>query len=153
MMIAAVVLTVTQGLGSSVSVILRYLRDVHWAALAITTRIFSVLELSIVCAIMGLYCFPNCDYDRWGTVGFAMLGNITQFFFILALKVEQTHIVGVTENASGIIVSFIFQQIFFQTSPNLLKILGTCVVIFSILMVGGNKIYKHRVSQRQEKTS
>ena len=45
--------------------IIRYLRDMHWAALAVTTRIFSVLELTLVCAVMGLYCFPNCDFDRW----------------------------------------------------------------------------------------
>lgn len=81
-------------------------------------------------------------------MGVAILGNITQFLFILALKFEEAHIVGVTDNASGIIVSFLFQLIFFQDSPNLLKVCGAGVVIFSILLVGGSKIYKHRKQQR-----
>ena len=144
MFYAAVGLCVAQGLGSSVTVILRHLRDIHWAALGISTRIFSVIEISIALGVMGLYCLPTCGADRLRIVAVAVCGNITQFCTILALKLEEAHIVAVTDNASGIIVSFLFQLVFFQDSPNLLKILGTCVVIFSILLVGGSKIYKHR---------
>ena len=85
-------------------------------------------------------------------MGVAILGNITQFLFILALKFEEAHIVGVTDNASGIIVSFLFQLIFFQDSPNLLKIIGACVVVFSILLMGGFKIYKHRREDKLRNT-
>ena len=149
MFYAAIGLCVAQALGSSVSVILRHLRDIHWAALGISTRIFSVIEISIALGVMGLYCLPGCGADRWRIVALAVLGNITQCFTILALKLEEAHIVSVTDNASGIIVSFLFQLIFFQDSPNLLKVLGTCVVVFSILLVGGAKIYKHRRTKKK----
>ena len=151
MVYAAVGLCVAQALGSSVTVILRHLRDIHWAALGISTRIFSIIEVSIALGVMGLFCIPSCGADRWKIVAAALLGNITQCFTILALKLEEAHIVAVTDNASGIIVSFLFQLVFFQGSPNLLKILGTCVVIFSILLVGGSKIYKHRKAEKIEK--
>ena len=64
MILVAVALTVSQALSSSVSVIIRHLRDMHWAALSLSSRVFSVLELLIVCAILGLFCIPNCDFDR-----------------------------------------------------------------------------------------
>ena len=148
MFYAAVGLCVAQVLGSSVAVILRHLRDIHWAALGISTRIFSVIEISVALGVMGLFCLPSCGADRWRIVAVAVLGNITQFCHIVALKVEQAHIVSVTDNASGIFVSFLFQLIFFQDSPNLLKILGACVVIFSILLMGGSKIYKHKKTEK-----
>ena len=81
-------------------------------------------------------------------MGVAILGNITQFLFILALKFEEAHIVGVTDNASGIIVSFLFQLIFFRDFPNTLKIIGLCVVLLSILLLGGQKILKQRKEER-----
>ena len=46
--------------------------------------------------------------------------------------------------AASIIVSFTFQLVFFQDYPNTLKIIGLCVVILSILLLGGHKIIKHR---------
>ena len=144
--------SLAQALGSSVSVILRYLRDIHWAALGISTRIFSVTEISIALGVTGLFCLPSCGADRWRIVAVAVLGNTTQFCHIVALKLEEAHIVSVTDNASGIFVSFLFQLMFFQDSPNLLKILGACVVIFSILLMGGSKIYKHRRTEKGGKT-
>ena len=152
MFYAALGLCIAQALGSSVTVILRHLRDIHWAALGISTRIFSVIEISIALGVMGLYCLPSCGADRWRIVAVAVFGNITQFCTILALKLEEAHIVAVTDNASGIIVSFLFQLIFFQDSPNLLKIIGACVVVFSILLMGGFKIYKHRREDKSRNT-
>jgi len=145
MMYTAIGLFCTNAVSGVIGVIIRYLRDLHWAALAISTRIFSVMELVIVCAAMGLYCFPACDSsDRWGVIVLAVTGNITQMLFIFGLKCEEAHVVGLTDNAASIIISFVFQIIFFQVYPNTLKIVGTCVVIFSIFLLGGHKIWKSR---------
>ena len=145
MMYTAIALFITNAVSGVIGVIIRYLRDMHWAALAISTRIFSVAELTIVCAAMGLFCFPDCDsMDRWGVIVLAVVGNITQMLFIFGLKCEEAHIVGLTDNAASIIISFIFQILFFQVYPNTLKIGGACIVIFSILLLGGHKIWKSK---------
>ena len=46
------------------SVIIRHLRAMHWAALAVTTRIFTLAELGVAAAVLGLYCVPGCGLDR-----------------------------------------------------------------------------------------
>ena len=103
-----------------------------------------MIELSIVCAAMGLYCIPECGVNRWGIPVLALSGFLTQMLFIFGLKVEEAHIVGITDNASSIIISFIFQLLFFQDYPNTLKIVGACIVMSSIIFVGAHKIYNHR---------
>ena len=51
-------------LSGAQSVIIRHLRAMHWAALAVTTRIFSLAELGVAAAVLGLYCVPGCGLDR-----------------------------------------------------------------------------------------
>merc|ERR1711872_925529 len=45
MLYTALGLVAANALGGSIGVILRYLRDMHWAALAISTRIFGIVEM------------------------------------------------------------------------------------------------------------
>ena len=145
MMYTAIALFITNAICGVIGVILRYLRDMHWAALAISNRFFTVTEMIIVCSSMGLFCFPDCDsMDRWGVIILAVVGNITQMLFIFSLKCEEAHVIGLTDNAASIIISFLFQILFFQVYPNTLKIGGACIVIFSILLLGGHKIWKSR---------
>ena len=144
MMYTALGVLVANTLGGMISVIIRYLRSMHWAALAVTTRLFTLAELGVVCSVLGLYCVPECGMDRWGTLVLAVIGSLVQAFFIFALKCEEAHVVGLTDNASSIIIAFLFQMIFFQDYPNTLKIIGACIVMISILFLGGHKIWKHQ---------
>ena len=88
MMLTALAVVVANALGGGIGVIIRYLRAMHWAALAVTTRIFTVLELSVAAAVLGLYCVPACGLDRWGIVVVAVAGSLTQMLFIFGLKVS-----------------------------------------------------------------
>ena len=148
MMYTALALFVASAFAGVISVILRYLRSVHWAALAITTRMFTIVELTILCSVLGLYCIPDCGLDRWGIFIVAISGNITQMCFIFGLKFEEAHIVGLTDNASSIIVSFVFQLLFFHDYPNTIKIIGACIVMLSIMLLGGHKIWRHKQKQK-----
>ena len=65
-------------------------------------KFFTVIELSIVCAAMGLYCIPECGVNRWGIPVLALSGFLTQMLIIFGMKVEEDHIVGITDNASSI---------------------------------------------------
>ena len=141
MLVTALGLLGAKAVGASVGVIIRYLRDMHWAALAISTRIIGVVEMFLVCSIMGLFCIPECGFERWGSLLVAVVGCITQVCFIFALKNEQAHIIGLVDNAGSVAISFFFQVLFFNDFPNTLKIIGACLVLSSILLIGGQKIW------------
>ena len=144
MLYTAIGLMAANALGGSINVILRYLRDMHWAALAVSTRIFGIAEMFAVCAIMGLFCVPDCGFERWGIVLVAVMGCVTQVCFIFALKNEEAHIIGIVDNAASVVVSFVLQILFFNDFPNTLKIIGACLVLSSILIIGGQKIWKNK---------
>ena len=133
-----------KAVGASVGVIIRYLRDMHWAALAISTRIIGIVEMFLVCSIMGLFCIPECGFERWGSLLVAVVGCLAQVCFIFALKNEEAHIIGLVDNAGSVAVSFLFQVVFFHDIPNTLKIIGACLVLSSILIIGGQKIWKNK---------
>ena len=48
----------------SFSVIIRYLRGLNWAVLAISARILIVLEVAVACVAFGYFCLPECGYER-----------------------------------------------------------------------------------------
>ena len=142
MMYTAIGLMVANAIGGVISVIIRYLKDMHWAALAISTRIFGVMEMFAVCAVMGLFCIPECGFERWSILVLAVIGCVVQMCFIIALKREEAHVIGLVDNATSIVMSVIFQILFFADYPNTLKIIGACLVISSMLIVGGKKFWK-----------
>ena len=144
MMYTALALFVASAFSGVIGVILRYLRSMHWAALAITSKIFIILEMIIFCSFLSLFCVPECGLDRWGVFINAIIGLFCQTCSIISLKFEESHIVGLTANASSIIVSFVFQLIFFNDFPNTVKIVGACIVMMSMLLLGGHKIWRHR---------
>ena len=51
--------------GSCIVVIIRYLRHLHWTALALSARIVTSAQMFLVCAISGYLCLPACGYDRF----------------------------------------------------------------------------------------
>ena len=85
---------------------------------------------------------------RWGTLLVGVAGTLDQVLSIFALKVEEAHVITLASNSASIIVSFLFQLIFFRDFPNTLKIIGLCVVLLSILLLGGQKILKQRKEDR-----
>ena len=48
------------------------------------------------------------------------------------------------DNAASVVVSFVLQILFFNDFPNTLKIIGACLVLSSILIIGGQKIWKNK---------
>ena len=142
MLYTAIGLMVANAIGGVISVIIRYLKDMHWAALAISTRIFGVMEMFAVCAVMGLFCIPECGFERWSILVLAVIGCAVQMCFIIALKREEAHVIGLVDNATSIVMSVIFQIVFFADYPNTLKIIGACLVISSMFIVTGQKFWK-----------
>ena len=55
--------------------------------------------------------------------------------------------VTLVDSAGGIVISVLFQVVFFHDFPNLAKILGTLLVLLAIFIVGVNKIWKTKKSK------
>lgn len=100
--------------GSCVNVIIRYMRHVHWTAVALSSRIVTSTEMLIVCAVSGYLCVPGCGYDRYGVVALVVVAIVCQYLTIRALQIEQANVVSLVENSGSIVVSLILQIIIFQ---------------------------------------
>ena len=44
--------------------IVRYLRGLNWAVLAISGRLITATEMSVICAVLGYFCLPECGTER-----------------------------------------------------------------------------------------
>jgi drug/metabolite transporter (DMT)-like permease len=143
MVLAAAALTAAVGLGSTIPVILRRLRHLHWAALASSNRIISILEYVPLVLYLGEQCFPACGYDRLKILAMGLMASVIQMLNIHAFKLEEAHIIGLVDISGNIVVAFIFQTLFFPDPTGPLKLLGAGVVLSSVLLIGGSKVWQH----------
>ena len=70
-------------------------------------------------------------------------GFLAQVLGILSLKVEEAHVVSLVDNAVNIVTSFVFQAVFFLQPAGMMKVVGALIVLSSVLLIGGTKIWKH----------
>ena len=71
------------------------------------------------------------------------MASIIQFLSIQAYKFEEAHILALVDNSANIIVSFLFQTIFFLDTPNPLKLVGAGLVLSSVIFIGGRAVWQH----------
>ena len=82
-----------------------------------------------------------------------VFGFLAQVLGILSLKVEEAHVVSLVDNAVNIIISFAFQALFFLRPAGTMKVVGASIVLSSVLLIGGAKIWKHRKEERKRKNN
>ena len=133
-------LLASQCLAATTTTIIRYLRDMHWATLAISTKILNILELVVICAYLQLFCLPDDAGERLGILGLAFLGFAQQVLHIVSLKLEEAHVVGLVQNSLDILVSFALQMIVFRDIPGHWKVLGAALILTSVVSVGVKKV-------------
>ena len=142
MFYTSMALLTTQCLAAVTTIVVRYLRDMHWATLAISTRLLNIVEVVAILSYRGLFCLPTCGLERLGILILAGLGCVQQVANILSLKLEEAHVVGLVQNSLDILVSFIFQVAFFKDYPGHWKLLGAGLILASVVSVGVNKVKK-----------
>ena len=133
-------LLASQCLAATTTTIIRYLRDMHWATLAISTKVLNILELVVICAYLQLFCLPDDAAERLGILGLAFLGFAQQVVHIVSLKLEEAHVVGLVQNSLDILVSFALQMIVFRDIPGHWKVLGAALILTSVVSVGVKKV-------------
>ena len=120
--------------------------------------------------------YRNCSQDRLNILALALIGFVSSSTFILALKYEAAGVIGLTDNATHVILSqvrrgllflnfpstlpsfllYIFHQIFqvviFSEVPGPLKVVGILLVLSAIVGVGIRSIVRSRRSRKQKIT-
>ena len=159
---------------ATTTIFIRYLRHMHWATLAISSKILNILELVAICAYLQLFCLPDCEPgERLGILGLAFLGFAQQLIHILSLKLEEAHVVGLVQNSLDILVSFALelivfrfalqisalpsrfqvcppdfsfalQMIVFRDIPGHWKVLGAALILTTVVSVGVKKVQSLR---------
>ena len=89
---------------SFTAIISRQLRDTHWSVLCLSSKFVSTIQLVGICIYLGVYCLPACGLLRFNIIILSLIANITQVFYIICLQNEEAHIIGLSDNASNIIV-------------------------------------------------
>ena len=140
----AMVLMASNAIVSFAAIISRQLRDTHWSVLCLSSKVVGTIQLVGICIYMGVYCLPACGLLRFNIIILSLIANITQVFYIICLQNEEAHIIGLSDNASNIIVSQIFQIIFFSQIPKMLKLIGFFLVLSSMILLGAKKIWENK---------
>ena len=144
MVYAAVALVGSTILGSLITIILRHLRKMHWAPCASSVRFINLPGYLPVVLLLGQQCLPACGQERVEVLALMTFGFLAQVLGILSLKVEEAHVVSLVDNAVNIVTSFAFQAIFFLQPAGMIKVVGALIVLSSVLLIGGTKIWKHK---------
>ena len=140
-------------LGSLITIILRHLRKMHWAPMASSVRFINLPGYLPVVLLLGQECLPACGQERVEVLALMVFGFLAQVLGILSLKVEEAHVVSLVDNAVNIIISFAFQALFFLQPAGTKKVVGASIVLSSVLLIGGGKIWKHRKEERKRKNN
>ena len=144
MLKAAMILMGSNAMVSLTAIISRHLRDTHWSIVCLSSKaIGCILYLSIT-VYNSSFCLPDCGLLRFKIIVISLVANVTMVFYVICLQNEEAHIIGLSDNASNIIVSQLFGILFFSQIPKTLKLLGFFLVLLSMLMIGLKKILDNR---------
>jgi len=152
MVYVALTMLVTNTISSLGVVVVRHLRELHWAVLGVNNRAFCLAEALLACWLTGNLCIPDCGWDRLSILALALIGFVSSSTFILALKYEAAGVIGLTDNATHVILSQIFQVVIFSEVPGPLKVVGILLVLSAIIGVGIRSIVRSRRRRKQKIT-
>ena len=144
MLTTAMVLLATTAFSSLVTIILRHLRSMHWAAINGSVRFITILEYLPFVLYLGLECVPACGEERLVLIFLAAIGTAVQTTMTLSLKVEEANVIGLVDSTASIIVAFLFQAAFFEVVAGPVKVAGGAVVLGAVVTIGARKVWAAR---------
>jgi len=129
-------------------IIARHLRDLHWTVLGLHSRLYSMGEVLIYFFYNGAPCIPSCGMERLSLLILSFLGSTGSATLFTALRYEKAGVVGMVDNGAHLIVSQVFQIVFFNELPGLLQIAGVCLVLVSIISLGVRGIFAEKAREK-----
>lgn len=124
--------------GANAFVILRALKDVHFSVIMTNFGTFALVQCLIVSWFIGALCLPVCGVDRYLIVALAVFSFLGQILLTIALQIEQAGPVAIARS-TDIVYAFIWQVLFFKEVPNRFSIIGTILVMSSVIFTGLRK--------------
>lgn len=121
---------------SLVTVLLRKLKHVHYSIITMYSGFIGCVECAILCAIAFPYISPYCGWDNALCVAVGVLGVVTNSFNTLAVQKQPAGLVAVERASIDILVSTVFQIMFFSEYPDLYVISGAILVLISLATLG-----------------
>lgn len=124
--------------GANAFVILRALKEVHFSVIMTNFGTFALFQCVIVAYFIGALCLPACGLDRYLIVALAVFSFLGQILLTIALQIEQAGPVAIARS-TDIIYAFIWQVLFFEEVPNRFSIIGSILVMSSVILTGLRK--------------
>ncbi|GFS84169.1 solute carrier family 35 member G1 [Nephila pilipes] len=126
-------------LGSIIFIILRKLKEVDSTVVLFNFAWFGIFETALLTFIFGEFTPFACGYQPVFVAGFGIFSFLGQFLMTSATRREQAAVVATVRSATDIIVSFIWQFVFFRNVPNASSIFGGVLVSFSMILISFQK--------------
>lgn len=126
-------------LGSVIFIILRKLKEVDSTVVLFNFACFGVFETALLTFIFGEFTLLACGYQPYFIAGFGIFSFLGQFLMTSATRQEQAAVVATVRSATDILVSFVWQFVFFRNAPKVSSIFGGILVSFSMIIISFQK--------------
>ncbi|CAG7816341.1 unnamed protein product, partial [Allacma fusca] len=124
---------------STVIILMRKIRQVHWALMLLTFGSWGVAESLVVALGFGVLQLPQGTWDSFLTlVVLPVLVFCGQISIILAVKFENAGPVSLIRTCD-VIFSFIWQFIFLSVLPDVYSLVGAIIVVCGVVITAFRK--------------
>lgn len=124
---------------SAACVIVRNLKALHFSVLMTNDGVIGFILTIVVLYLFGAICMPTCGTERVLIVCLALSSYLGQVLLTMALQMEEVGFVTIARSAD-ILFACVWQLLFFDELPTILALIGGCLVIISILILGIHKL-------------
>ncbi|GBM02889.1 Solute carrier family 35 member G1 [Araneus ventricosus] len=119
--------------------IIRKMKSVHHAVMNFNFGLVTITETLILTAIFGNFRWHHCGIDAAYIVLLGVFSFVGLTMMLLALQCELAGPVSTVKAASDIGLAFLWQIVIFHEEPDSYSIIGSVLVVFSIVFIGFNK--------------
>lgn len=132
------------GLGAALcqtteALILRYLKNVHFAVILFTSSWVAVVELYIICYFSSALHVPERGLAVLIIVGVGFFGYFGQLLFTKAISMEEAGLISMTGSSMDLFLAFLFQITIFRVIPDTCTVIGSLLVFSSVLLISLRK--------------
>lgn len=118
------------------TVAIRKLKEVHFSIILLYMSFTGVIENSVLNGTVFPLVVIKCGWDQVLCMLVGMFGAAANGFLILATQVEPVGLVAVQKSSYEILVSAVFQILFFSVYPDVYSISGAVLVLISLIVIG-----------------
>ncbi|XP_074596792.1 solute carrier family 35 member G1-like [Brevipalpus obovatus] len=132
------------GLGAALcqtteALILRHLKNVHFAVILFTSSWVAVMELFVICYFSSALHVPERGTAVFIIMGVGVFGFFGQLLFTKAISIEEAGLISMTGSSMDLFLAFLFQITIFRVIPDTCTVIGSLMVFSSVLLISLRK--------------